>query len=605
MDLRSVNSRYDSNSALHFKAARLISELVSTSPRDSLLVVLLVLISGITEAFGLMLIIPLLTLVGITNDSHEISPILEKAVQIANSAGLSFTVQSVLAIFLILAAIRSIVSWSRGMLSVRLQTQFKDRISEDLYTAVAHASWGHLLNRRRSNIQYMLTNNVQRVGNAGFNLLQMFVAVIMATAQFTISIIVSPQLTIVAMLLGAGLVIASRPLLRRSHSLGEELTRKGRVLRGYVTDFLDGLKLAKSQNAEFAHVQRFERQVVEVREKQVNFASLNSGTQAALQFITAVSLAGLVLYLTTSTSLTLPELALIIVVFSRIIPNVLKLLRQTQMLINAMPAYTQLLIMMEELRVNTERYQGSELVFKVEEEITTQNIGFKYPGASEYALTEVSLNIPAKKIFAITGPSGSGKTTLADLLLGLLEPTHGCIQVDGIKLTNADSRKWRGCVAYVAQEPFLLHESIRDNLLWAYPDATESEIEKALQLASAEFVYTLKGGLNTLVGDRGNRLSGGERQRVAVAAALLRNPELLVLDEPTGQLDSNNENHVIQTLCGLRGNTTVIVITHSVAVLREADSVLALDSGKTKPSGEWEPNTTQSEKKHQVHRVQL
>ena len=606
MRFRPIKSHDNSESALHAIAAQLISKLISTSPRDSFLVVLLVLISGVTEAFGLMLIIPLLTLVGMANDGHEIAPVVEKAVQIATSLGMPFTVQGVLAVFLVLAALRSVVLWYRGVLSVRLQTEFKDRISEELYVAIANASWGHLLNHRRSDIQYMLTNNIQQVGNAGFNLLQMLVAVILATAQFTIAILVSPEVTMVAVIFGVGLTIASRPMLRRSHSLGEELTGKGRILRGYVTDFLDGLKPAKSQNAECAHVQRFQHQVAEVREKQVNFASLNSGTHAALQFTTATLLAGLVLYLSVSASMTLPELALIVVVFSRIIPNVLKLLRQTQMLINALPAYTQLMAMMDELQVNAEPFQACDSVFAVEKEIRTQNLEFKYPRASECVLNHISLNIPGKGIFAITGPSGSGKTTLADLLLGLLEPSRGSIFVDGVKLTNADLRKWRRSVAYVAQEPFLLHESIHSNLLWANPGATEEEIHEALQLASAEFVYTLQNGLETLVGDRGSRLSGGERQRVAVAAALLRNPKLLVLDEPTGQLDSSNENHMVQSLCGLRGHTTVIVITHSVAVLREVDCVLVLDSGRTVACGPWESvaTLTQKENEGQVVNVQ-
>ena len=546
------------------------------------------LTAGVTEAFGLVLIIPLLQAVGLNNAGAESNSVVESVVQIAESLGVGLTLHSVLVVFLVLAAIRSSVSWYRAILSTRLQLEFKDSVREQLYSAVARASWGHLINRRRSDIQYMLTDNIGRVGHAAFVLLQLLAGSILATAQFAIALMVSLEVAIVALALGLGLIITSRPMLKRSHSLGEKLTGSGRVLRGYVTDFLDGLKPAKTQNAETVHVQRFQRQIAQVREKQVSFTSLSAGTHAALQFTAAISLTGLVWYTVVSASLTLPELALIAIVFARVIPNILKLLQQVQILINALPAYVELTKMRGELQAEAESIEQCESTIAIENEIQMQDIEFVYPRGSERALTQISLHIPAKKIFSITGPSGSGKTTLADLLLGLLEPTHGSMFVDGVKLTNVDIRRWRRGAAYVAQEPFLLHESIRSNLLWAQPKATVAEMQAALRFASAEFVNTLEKGLDTLVGDRGSRLSGGERQRVVLAAALLRNPELLVLDEPTGQLDSYNENRVIETLCRLRGRTTVIVITHSASLLREADYVVTLNSGRTVSYGPWQ-----------------
>ncbi len=550
------------------------------------------LTAGVTEAFGLLLIIPLLQAAGLNNTDAESHSVVESVVQIAQSLGVSLTLHSVLIVFLILAAIRCSVSWYRATLGARLQLEFKDRVREQLYIAVARASWGHLHNRRRSDIQYMLTDNIGRVGHAAFLLLQLLAGSILTTAQFAIALLVSLEVSIVALALGLALIIASRPMLKRSHRLGEELTGSGRVLRGYVTDFLDGLKPAKSQNSEAAHVQRFQRQIGEVREKQVSFASLSAGTNAALQFTAATSLTGLIWYMVVSASLTLPELALIAIVFTRVIPNILKLLQQVQTLFNALPAYIELTKMRCELQAAAEPISNCESSITIKTGIQTQDIGFMYPGESGHALTHISLHIPANRIFSITGASGSGKTTLIDLLLGLLEPTQGSVRVDGIQLTNVDSRNWRRAAAYVAQEPFLLHESIRSNLLWARPNATVVEMQEALRLASAEFVHTLDKGLDTLVGDRGSRLSGGERQRVALAAALLRNPELLVLDEPTGQLDSCNENRVIETLCSLRGRATVIVITHSAALLRESDCVLTLDSGRAVSCGPWQPATS-------------
>lgn len=569
------------------QAWALARDLVAPAPVRCALAALLLLTAGITEAFGLVMIVPLLQVAGLVDAGGESIPVVEAATRIAMSLGVPFSLPGVLAVFLALAAVRSAAAWGRGAITSRLQLEFVDRMRGELYTAVAEASWVHMLGRRRSDIQHMLTDNVGRAGTGAFLLLQLAVGVTLASVQFAVALAVSPAVASVAALLGLALAAAGRPLVRRSHSLGRELTGRGRILRGYATDFLDGLKPAKSHNAEAAHVERFRRQAAEVLERQAAFAALSAGTRAALQFATAAALAGLVWYTLAGARLTLPELALLALVFARVTPTALNLLQWTQALANALPAYVAATEMRSELRAAAEPPETGEPVRALSEGIEARELGFVHPGSSASVLSGVSFRIPANEIFAITGPSGSGKTTLADLMLGLLEPTGGGIRVDGAALRGADLRRWRRSTAGIAQEPFLLHESVRNNLLWARPDATEADMREALRLAAADFVDGLEQGMDTVVGDRGGRLSGGERQRVALAAALLRKPALLVLDEPTGQLDAGNEGRIIETLRRLRGRVTVVVVAHGSALLREADRVLVLDSGRVRAVGPW------------------
>ncbi len=578
-------------SSTHGESWALLRDLIATSPGRCALVMLLLLTSSVTEAFGLLMIVPLLQAAGLTGPDGDAIPIVETVTQIAVSLGVPLNLPGVLAVFLALAAVRSVAAWARGTLTTRLRLEFVDRIRGDLYAAVARAAWGQLLGRRRSDIQHLLTDSVGRVGNAAFQLLQLTVGATLASVQFAVALAVSPAVAAVAAMAGLALAAASRPLLRRSHSLGRQLTRGGLVLRGYSTDFLDGLKLAKSQNAEAAHIERFQRQTADVRDRQIAFATLSAATRAALQFAAATALAGLVWYSIASARLTLPEMALLALVFARVVPTALNLLQWAQAFVNALPAYAAVTTMKEELEAVAEPMDADETALTSGRDIEARDLGFDYPDSSASALSGISFRIPANGIFAITGPSGSGKTTLADLILGLLEPTRGGILVDGIPLRGPFLRRWRRSTAYVPQEPFLLHESVRANLAWACPEATEAEMHEALQLASANFVDALDRGLDTVVGDRGDRLSGGERQRVALAAALLRRPALLVLDEPTGQLDSGNEDRVIETLRRLRGHTTIVVVTHGDSLLREADSgrVLVLQ-----PAGHCDINSGES-----------
>ena len=149
---------------------------------------------------------------------------------------------------------------------------------------------------------------------------------------------------------------------------------------------------------------------------------------------------------------------------------------------------------------------------------------------------------------AVVGPSGAGKSTIADLVNGLLLPTRGRLLLDGRALTQAELRQWRRQVGYVGQETVLFHQSVRENLLWAKPDASEDELREALEMASAGFVYELPGGLETVAGDRGVLLSSGERQRISLARALLRKPTLLILDEATNALDVENEARILDAI---------------------------------------------------------
>jgi len=171
----------------------------------------------------------------------------------------------------------------------------------------------------------------------------------------------------------------------------------------------------------------------------------------------------------------------------------------------------------------------------------------------------------------------------------LLEPTDGEISVDDARLDSATRRGWRTQLGYVGPDTALFNLSIRDNLLWARPDASEAELTQALRASSAEeFVRALPDGLDTIVGDRGAMLSQGERQRLAIARALLRKPALLVLDEATNNLDFENEARVLGGIAGHARGMTILIIAHRPSTIRWADLIYVIEDGKVAESGRWE-----------------
>jgi ATP-binding cassette subfamily B protein len=195
-------------------------------------------------------------------------------------------------------------------------------------------------------------------------------------------------------------------------------------------------------------------------------------------------------------------------------------------------------------------------------------------------LRAASFNIAAGERVALVGPSGSGKSTIADLLLRLIDPDRGTVMLDGHDLRELSLADLRRHVALVEQEPFVFHTSLVDNIRYARPDASDADVRAAVHAAGLdEFVARLPDGFATIVGERGTALSAGERQRIAIARALLVDPHVLVLDEPTASLDPATERKVLAGYERAMAGRTTIVITHRMAVARAADRVLMLSDG--------------------------
>ena len=587
-----VHDRSSRSSGAFAGAGELTRELVAYAPRKSILALLLLLTAGVTEAFGLLMIVPLLYLAGFAAPSGERSPVAEAMAHAADAAGVEWTLSTVLVVFLVLSAVRSAVAWQREVLLAGMRLGFVDRLRRKLYAAIAGAKWGDLLGRRQSDMQHVLTRDVDRVGQGAFLMLQLTVTALLALAQLALAALISPSVTAVALAAGAVLVALTRPLVRRSRTLGEALTGANRALYGSVTNFLGGLKLAKGHNAEGPHVRHFEEIVATTRKRQLEFTRIDSTVRAGLNLGAAFALAVLIWFALSTAALPLPELLLLVLIFARVMPGLFRLQQNAQQLAHVLPAYAHVRVMRRMLEEAAETPAGDgKPRMELRGALTVRDVSFTYEtaaGTGGAALENVALDVPAGKMTAVAGPSGAGKSTLADLLLGLLEPGRGEVCIDGVPLTGSNARRWRDSVAFVPQDPYLFHDTIRGNLRWMHPEATETEMWQALRLAAADgFVAALPEGLDTVAGDRGGRLSGGERQRITLARALMKRPALLVIDEATAQLDAENERWILAALQSLRGRTTVVAIAHGPALLEAADGIVLLQSGRVAATGTW------------------
>lgn len=222
--------------------------------------------------------------------------------------------------------------------------------------------------------------------------------------------------------------------------------------------------------------------------------------------------------------------------------------------------------------------------------ISIKAVSYRYPKNDAYSLTNIDLHVKRGELIALTGPSGAGKTTLVDVLLGILSPEKGVVEISGMSPMKAIN-KWPGAIAYVPQDSKIISGSIKKNVCMGYPeDAVSDELVwDALRIAQLdEYVNNLEFGIDTEISDNGSNMSGGQRQRLGIARALITKPKMIILDEATSSLDGETEFRVSESIKSLRGNTTIIMIAHRLSSVKNSDKVFYIDLGEIKSSGSFD-----------------
>ena len=276
----------------------------------------------------------------------------------------------------------------------------------------------------------------------------------------------------------------------------------------------------------------------------------------------------------------------------RLMPALQMIYDSATMLRFAAPAIHRLFKSMQEIAVEVKPVQSH-----AEKIVPRQSIGFKqvtysYPGADRPALKGLSLSISVPSTVGVVGKSGSGKTTAVDVILGLLQPQIGSLQVDNVDITPDVLPAWQGSLGYVPQQIFLADDSVAANIAFGRleGDIDRAAVERAARAANLHdfIVEELPEGYDTSVGERGIRLSGGQRQRIGIARALYHEPQVLVLDEATSALDNLTEEAVMEAVRNLGGKTTVILIAHRLTTVRDCDHIFILDRGRLVGEGTFE-----------------
>ena len=394
----------------------------------------------------------------------------------------------------------------------------------------------------------------------------------------TIVLLISWQATVVALLTGVLIVFMVRRFIRKSKRAGKRMVATSQSMMSYLTDSLIMIKplktMAREHLADAALKTKTEKLKKIAKKLIYSKVALSAFQEPSMVILTAAGLyAVLVVW-----KMPLASVLVLVYMFSKLLKRIQKVQSLYQQVVTAEAAYWSYKDKLQRAVAEKETTSGTRQP-SLNHAIHLKQIRFAY--ADKWILKDTDFDFPTNSFTAIVGPSGVGKTTVVDLITGLLQPQEGEILIDDIPLPEIDLKLWRQMIGYVPQETMLLHDSVFVNVTLGDKDVKVEDAEAALRAAGVwDIVQDMPQGIYTQVGERGHKLSGGQRQRIAIARALVHKPKLLILDEATTALDPENEATICETLRKLKGQLTILAISHQPAILDAAERAYRLVDGK-------------------------
>jgi ATP-binding cassette subfamily C protein len=471
------------------------------------------------------------------------------------------------------------------------------KISDRMMRSYMHAPYVFHLQRNTAELLRNTTQEIDIVVKIVFsNILKIAKEVIMTFSIVLFLFIVEPLITILIISLagfGAGSFLFLTQKKVKQYGREEQIHRRNMIKA--INQGLGGIKDARVLNREEEFIRKYSTE-----------AYKSSRLKTYIQFIqqipkpvvetTAVfgmmSIAALMVWQGRPMSTIIPILTLFAMATVRLMPSIQNLstmytnLRYN--LVSVDPIYEDL----KELENSGEELvkdRKKDIQLELSNSIEAKKIYYRYPGCEEFALNGLSFSIPKGKAVAFVGASGAGKSTVVDMLLGLLEPEEGVIEVDGENVFNNLSA-WQRTIGYIPQSIYLADETLRNNVAFGVPEKEidEEKVLHALELAQLSgLLATLPLGLDTILGENGTRLSGGQRQRVGIARALYHDPKVLVMDEATSALDNITEKDITKAIEALKGERTIIVIAHRLTTVMNCNKLYLMEEGKIIEEGTY------------------
>jgi len=439
------------------------------------------------------------------------------------------------------------------------------------------------------------TGLVQLIGGSVTAIISLII-LIRINAQMTLFVLVPVLIFAVIALKAFGYI---RPIFRARGKINAEVT-------GRLTETLNGIRVIKGFNAEAQEQKVFEKGVEDLYQnvkKSLTATALMTSSSTFLLGLASAGIMGMGGYFIMNNSMTYGEFVSFTLFLGFMIAPIVQMSNIGSQLTEAFAGLDRTQELMgidEENNLKTRTIS----LDKIKGNITFNNISFSYDDTTE-VLRNISFEAPQGSVTALVGSSGSGKSTIAGLVTAFLNPNSGQVLIDEIDLSKVDLKSFRSQLGVVLQDDFLYEGTIRENILFPRPKASEEDLLEAVEGAYVnEFTDRFENGLDTVIGERGVKLSGGQRQRISIARALLAKPKIVILDEATSNLDTQSEAFIQKSLAVLMRNRTTFVIAHRLSTIQKADQILVIEEGDIVERGKHEELIKTKGRYHELYTYQ-
>lgn len=557
---------------------RAVYEVIQFRPGLEAVVVALSLGTALLEGVGVGFILPIVEVAQSSGSLSEADGILQFFVGVYSVLGVPFTLETLIVGIASVMIVRFGLSFLTAWLRAILGFEYQRRLRQQLYESLLYGPVEYIDRSGSDDLLNSIITETVKAGSVVTSMVHIVNILLRGLIYLGIAAYLSPQLTAIAVVtlgISTGLV---RYVIEPAYDVGEEIASVNETVQTVAQAGIQGIYDVRLFNRESQFADRMRSTL----DKRVSVGARMKRNEAALgnvnQLLNALVVFGLVYAAFRFTPLSLAEISVFLFAVFRLSPVINQINTAVYTLDGQLPHLIRIRSKIQELTDLPAAAETGDTPVSSVDRVEFDEVSFAYD--DDQVLDGVSFDIERGEKVAFVGPSGAGKSTIVSLLGRLRSPDAGHIRANGTPIDNFDVEQWRDRLAVVRQDPFLFDDTLEANVRVGNQDASRREVNWACEVAQVtEFLHELPDGYETELGENGVRLSGGQRQRVAIARAVLKDADVLVLDEATSELDSNIEQEVYRELRNLEGQRATVAIAHDLSTVNDADRIYTLVNG--------------------------
>lgn len=566
------------------------------------LYIVLLFFSLLTEGLGLGMIIPVLQAIQGDKSRNAFTDIVR---DIFAWAGYRYTFTNIVVLFGLLMLIRYVFFFGQQYAARKLSASIICELRERAFNNLMNLPLAYFYKQKIGDIVATLYTSSNNAGALIENACLIVMGIVFCFVYISLNLIISVPLTAIAVGISVPLYALIIPRFRVGFIQGTEEKKATDGISSFIMDKFAGIKTLKSFNNEGIHKSEFNVLTRSLKGLQINIQNNRIIVDMCLEPIVTVMIIILLIAGVTIFQLSLAAIITFFYIFSRILPKLQQINANYLQAMNMLPHFSKVHAL---IRYDDKVYlpTGGLKVAQIEKGISFSNVSFRYPGAKSSALKNINLFIEKNKTTALIGVSGGGKTTLVDLLIRHHDPSDGSIYVDSTDLRKIGGKEWHYHIAMVEQDPYLFNDTVFNNIRYGKIGAGIDEVQHAAKLANAhKFIGQLPLKYETIVGERGLKISGGQKQRIALARALIKDPDILVLDEATSSLDTASEQIIQESIEKFGNSKTIVVIAHRLSTIKQASWIAVIENGEIIEQGSPEELLAEGEAYSKYYSLQF